>query len=463
MQQTDRTRNKELLSGTIIYGIGSFGTKVLGFLITPLYTYFIAPDQMGIYDLLLATVNLLVPIVGLQIGDAVYAFLIKQNEDSGKYIHNAYRMLACNLLITLPLIAIVGVFCRISYWYYLVLLLAENLIYTTLQKVLRGLKRQKLFVMSSILYTIIFLSMNVIQICYLKRGIEGMFLSAAVAYGIAIVYMLLAEPAARKWERCIGSKTIMQEMLHFAVPLIPNQLNWWIMNSSDRYIVRYFMGNSYNGIYAVAYKFPSLLQVVFSWFNNSWQDVNLSEDREDMGEYYSRIFRSYAVFAFSLLLLIIPGSRVFIWLFMSSAYKEAADYVPFLYMGTVFQTFAAFYGVGYLKDRNTKGAAVTSIYGALVNAVVNVLLIRYIGLQAASFSTFAGYLCMWLMRVRQTKDTMKIRIVRKEFAVYFCLALLWCMIGIYGTITVNVVSGIVGGIIFLAANGRMLKGLIRRK
>lgn len=460
--QAEKSRNKDLLSGTIIYGIGSFGTKVLGFLITPLYTYFIAPDQMGIYDLLMTTINLLVPIVGLQICDAVYAYLIKPKNSSRSYIYSCYHMLALNLLIALPVIGVVSWSLQVDYWQYLLILLAENLIYNTLQKILRGLKRQKLFVMSSLLYTVVFLSMNVIQICYLKRGIVGMFFSAALAYGVSILYMLAAEPMARGFGIRNGSKTLMLEMLQFAIPLIPNQLNWWIMNSSDRYIIKFFLGNTYNGIYAIAYKFPSLLQVVFSWFNNSWQDVNLSEEQEDMGEYYSRIFKSYAVFAFSLLLVLIPGSKVFIELFMGSAYIEAADYVPFLYMGTVFQTFAAFYGVGYLKNRNTKGAAVTSIYGAVVNAVVNIALIRVMGLQAASFSTFAGYFCMWLMRVWETKDTMKIRIARKKFAAYFALALLWCVVGIYGTITVNVVSGIIGGILFLLANGRMLRGLIRR-
>lgn len=462
-KQSERNRNKELLSGTIIYGIGSFGTKVLGFLITPVYTYFIAPDQMGVYDLVMATVNLLLPLVGLQICDSVYAFLIKGEGDNRKCISNAYSMLALNLLLSLPLLMAGCLIFHVGYWQYLLVILSGNLIFNTLQKVLRGLKRQKMFVVSGILYTVVFLTMNVVQICYLKRGIDGMFFSVSAAYGIGILSILLAEPETRRTGIRERDKALMREMLHFAVPLIPNQLNWWIMNSLDRYIIRYFLGNTYNGIYAIAHKFPSLLQAAFSWFNNSWQDVNLSEAQRDMGEYYSRIFQRYSRFAFSLLLFLIPGSEIFIVLFMSSAYKEAAAYVPFLYMGSVFQTFAAFYGVGYLKEGNTKGAAVTSIYGAVINAAVNVLLIRYIGLQAAAFSTFAGYFCMWAVRVRQTKDTMKIRLVRREFAGYFALAFLWCIVSICGTIKANVVIGMAGCVIFLLANGGMIKELFGKR
>ena len=61
MQEKNKTR--ELLSGTLIYAIGGFGTKILSFLFVPLYTYYILPAEMGIYDLLITTVNLLTPIV----------------------------------------------------------------------------------------------------------------------------------------------------------------------------------------------------------------------------------------------------------------------------------------------------------------------------------------------------------------------------------------------------------------
>ena len=55
-------KNKTLLLGTIIYAIGNFGTKFLSFLIVPLYTYYISPSDLGNYDLLCTTINLLTPL-----------------------------------------------------------------------------------------------------------------------------------------------------------------------------------------------------------------------------------------------------------------------------------------------------------------------------------------------------------------------------------------------------------------
>ena len=47
------------------------------------------------------------------------------------------------------------------------------------------------------------------------------------------------------------------------MPLVPSTLSWWVMSVSDRYVIRFFLGASYNGIYAIATKFPSVLQTFF--------------------------------------------------------------------------------------------------------------------------------------------------------------------------------------------------------
>ena len=65
-------KSKELVKGTLIYAIGSFGSKILSLLIVPLYTFFIVPEELGNYDLILTTVNLLIPIITLQITGAAY-------------------------------------------------------------------------------------------------------------------------------------------------------------------------------------------------------------------------------------------------------------------------------------------------------------------------------------------------------------------------------------------------------
>ena len=52
---------------------------------------------------------------------------------------------------------------------------------------------------------------------------------------------------------------LWRQMLAYCVPLIPTAVFWWIMGVSDRYLVKWFVGSVANGIYAVAYKIPTIL------------------------------------------------------------------------------------------------------------------------------------------------------------------------------------------------------------
>ena len=59
----DRAKTRKIIKGTGIYAVGTFGTKILSFLIVPLYTYYIATGEMGIYDIFMTLVSLLTPLI----------------------------------------------------------------------------------------------------------------------------------------------------------------------------------------------------------------------------------------------------------------------------------------------------------------------------------------------------------------------------------------------------------------
>lgn len=457
MPKTENSKNKALMVGTIIYAIGNFGTKILSFLIVPLYTYYIDPIAMGEYDLIITTISLLTPIITFQISDGAYAYMIKKTEKSEMYIVAVYKFVLLSTLIGAVIILSVNVFISIPYAFYFVLLLLSSRWLQTMQKLLRGLKNQKLFAFSGVVYTTIFLVLNVLQIVVLKQGVEALFQSAIIANLIAMVLILAMEKRMRKLHFSMKSFELQKEMLKFSIPIIPNQLNWWIISSSDRYIIKFFLGSAANGIYAIAHKFPSLLQLIFNIFYQAWQDMAVADTDQDYGQFYTKVFRYYYKLSFTLLIFLIPFTKFFIRIAMSEAYSESTGYIAFLYLGTVFQAFSAFFGVGYMKNNKTSQAATTSVYGALINAVVNIGLIQFIGLYAAAISTFVGFFIMFLVRVKQTKDIMKITIAWREFILLFVLAFVSACIASISGIAVDTGMMIVGALLFVLYNNSELK------
>ena len=239
----EKTKQKELAGGVLIYAIGTFGTKFLSFLIVPLYTYYISTTDMGIYDLLMSTVSLLSPLITLQISDAAYKWLL-QEDHIEEHIRSTLQVLTINCSLAFALVFLINQYMPIPYCTYFAFILIMTRMLETLQKLLRGLKRQKLFAISGIVYSIVFLSLNLFQIVYLKKGVVGLFNSAIAANLVTLIFIFLAEKNLRVNLFKAFDFKMIKEMLKFSIPLIPNYMNWWIINSSNKYFVN-IMYNEY--------------------------------------------------------------------------------------------------------------------------------------------------------------------------------------------------------------------------
>jgi O-antigen/teichoic acid export membrane protein len=398
----------------------------------------------------------------MQISDAAYRWMVREENDKGIYVRSTLQVLLNSCIIASGCILAVHYFYPFRFGWYFVLVLVTARVLQTTQKLLRGLENQKLFAVSGILYTAIFLALNVIQICVLRQGVEALFQSTIIANIVTLFVVYVSEKRLRVNIFQRPDFVTIKKLLKFSIPLVPNQLNWWIINSSDRYVIRYFIGATANGIYAISYKFPTMLQVILNLFNTSWQDVSISDSDKDTGKYYSSIFEKLYNFSFSLLWCLIPATKVFINIFMDVSYHDAANYVSFLFLGTVFQSFSSFYGVGYLRDKNTKQASLTSIYGAIINAVVCIGFVRFIGLHAASISTFFGFAVMWLIREHQNRNELGVVINLRKFLSLFFVTFFISIIACFTNMAMDFAFGILGGIAFLVLNYKLIQPIVTK-
>ena len=464
MENKTAQKNKTLLAGTIIYAIGNFGTKFLSFIIVPLYTYYILPEDLGTYDVLCTTINLLTPLITMQISDAAFRWMVTNDDNIVPCVSATYKLLAVNCTITAGIILLINCFVPITYCYYFIAILILGRILGSMQKLLRGLKNQKLYATSGLVYTSVFLVLNLVFICGLHQGVEALLWSSIIANIVAIGLILLCEKSLRKVDIKSSHRKLQKEMLKYSMPLVPSTLNWWVMGASDRYVILFFLGSAANGIYAVANKFPSILSTVFLMFNNSWTDMSLadSDSKEDYSAYYSSVFKQLYVLSFTSVILLIPATKVVATLILSTAYKEASVYIAFLYLGAVFQAFSSFYGVGYLKDKSTSGAASTSVYGAIVNLAVNILCIEFIGIHAASISTFLGFFAMWAIRRQQMKKSLLIDIQWSLFIFLFAVSVLLSVVSIWTNVAIDLCLTVLGVVFFIWANRGLLKKVCKK-
>lgn len=461
MSGTINSKNKALIIGTITYAIGNFGTKILSFLIVPLYTFYIMPSDLGDYDLLMTTVSLLSPLLTMKVSDATYRWLIKDIKNSPDYLGATYKLLVRNCLIFSVILLVVNRYIPIWHCYYFILILIGDRVLECVQKLLRGFKNQKLFAVSGILYTALLVFANFLKICILHEGVVALLQSVIFAQSVTIIFILYKEKrlCVVKWKN--KHKYLQREFMRYSMPLVPSALSWWVMSASDRYVIRVLLGRAANGIFAVAGKFPSILQTVFTMFNNAWTDMALAElgKGEQTEEYVSDIFRKLYCFSFSVVFGLIPLTKIITQIILGPEYQSASVYIGILYLGTIFQGFSSFCSIGYLQQKVTAGAARTSMYGAAVNFIVDIFTMKYIGLFAASLSTFVGFFVMWITRMHDIRTSFPIHIKKFEFTMYFIVAILMSIVSIWSSLKVDIILCIFAGIWFLFSNRKIIEKL----
>ncbi|PNR93168.1 lipopolysaccharide biosynthesis protein, partial [Petrotoga sp. 9PWA.NaAc.5.4] len=412
---------KSLIKNSLLFAIGNIGSKTISFFMLPLYTRMLTTSDYGQLDVLQTTISLLIPLITFQAIEAVFRYSVdmRENESASSVLMNGILLCLIGMLIGLLLFPI---FRRIepfsSYTLFFYLILFFSMLNGVLKQFVRGLGKIKTFVASDLAYTASFVTFNIIFLVYLKMGLEGYFLSMVLAHAINIFILLVFGNVFKYLNIKSFDKSFMKTMLIYSVPLIPNGLMLWVMSVSDRYILTYYLGFDATGIYSVSYKFPSLITLVNSIFFMAWQLSAIQEyGKEGYENFYKNIFGVLSSLLFLVTSLILLILKPLMSVFVADAFYESWKYVPMLLVGTVFQAFSSFFGTNYTASKKTKGAFTTSVVGAVVNIVVNFILIPFWGIQAAAFSTLLGYLAMWLMRVFDTKKYVDMKIDRKSMSI----------------------------------------------
>lgn len=454
-----------LLKNVLIFSIGNLGSRFLVFFLVPLFSYYLSTSEMGFYDLVVVTIGLLVPLATIQLSDSIYRWLLDTRDNRfHETISSSFITLGGIVLFVLLLFYVGSFFFPLEHkWliggYFLVSCLHPFFLATA-----RGMRLNKLYALSGMVNSAILVAVNWLLLAHFSMGIKALFISHIVASSVAALMLLYGTKLYRYVSFKYFSKTAISSFVLYSLPLIPNAISWWFINSANRYIILYFLGEESNGVYAMSSRVAMALYAVNSIFNLAWQESAITEfDKENRDKFYSDIFNRYFVLEMSVVILLIPITKLFVVYFVSEDFIDSWQYIPMLLVGVAFATFSAFFGTGYLSAKKTVGAFSTTIYGAIVNIVLSLLLVPRMGLHGATIGIAVGFIITWLLRVFQTKKYFNIVFKKAEMGLIMCLVtisvlLVFYIDNPYGLITFVLVAA--GAFILL--NLTLLKKLMRK-
>jgi O-antigen/teichoic acid export membrane protein len=393
---------KNVAKHSIIYGMSDMLSKAIGFVMIPLYTYYLTTADYGALELLDLVNYIVVLFLGMGIGQSLVRFYYEYDDEEKRK-----QVVSVSLIImTVASLIVMGimlfftksisqlVFKSPDYFQML------NIVFITImigisqeipKTLLRIEEKSVLFVSVSLVKLLLTLSLNILFIVYFKMGVMGILVSGLISSVIVGVYLMYYD--VRRTPLTF-SFPLMKSMLKYGFPLVWGTLGMFVINFADRFIVQRLMTLSDVGIYSLAYKFGMLPNIlILSPFLMIWAPKRFDLLKEpNAPKLYSVIF-TYLMFielfgGLGIAMLI----KDVITLVAAPEYHEAYKYVAIILLSYILNGIYIFSSFGIHFQKKTRHLAIASIGGGALNIGANFLLIPIMGLWGAALATLLSYI-----------------------------------------------------------------------
>ena len=394
-------RSKLLVKNFLIYGFGGIISKAIPLLMVPIVTR-LMPNSFyyGISDLSTVIISLFSALAIMGMYDAMYRMFFEKDDVNFKK-----DICSSALFFTIITSTIVSIFLvlfqnPISRLFYsdqsygnLVMLCSMSVLIGSTNSIISAPTRMqnkgKTYLITNALAPIISYSLA-IPLLLDGHYLIALPLSALISgLSMEIIFFILN----RKWFsfRRINWKYI-KSMLIIALPLLPNFIIYWVFNSSDRVMISNILGTDYSGIYAVGAKIGQISQLIYLAFAGGWQFFAFSIMRdEDNVRVISKVFEILAALSFVTTLLGTSICKFGVEILFKEEYWSCYFCVPYLYLAPLLLMLFQIGSNQFIVIKKTWPNMIILALGAIINIVLNLILIPTIGIEGASIATFIGY------------------------------------------------------------------------
>lgn len=405
-----RGKYKRLMKNTAILSLGTFASKLLVFLLLPLYTNYLSTAEYGTADLVTNMANFLIPLFCCGVNEGVFRFSLREK---GTEDHTRESVFSTCTVITVLGSILLALFLPIlysvgdlgSYGLLVVFYVVAANFHSIAAEYVRACEKTTLYAVQGVLNTALVIALNLILLIGFDLGITGYVLSVVLADLLTTIFLVFYARLYRAFQIRSISKRTAKDLIAFSLPLVPATMLWWVISVSDRYLITWLSSSDLNGLYVAAAKIPTLLTILCTVFLTAWKTSAVVEDSGDgkaekkkRSEFYGSVYRGFVAVLFCAGAGIVLLSRLFAKVLFSSAFYEAWKYIPILTIGTVFYSLSRFLGSIYFVKRKSMHSFLTALSAAILNIVLNLLLIPKYGAFGAAAATFLSYLLEFIIK-----------------------------------------------------------------
>ena len=198
-------------------------------------------------------------------------------------------------------------------------------------------------------------------------------------------------------------------------------------------------------------------------FNISWQE-SASEvaNEKDRNQYFNVVYNSTIVTLLSLCTGVLSLNWVLFDYIFDRRYEAARLYMPILVVAIIFNSLSQFYGGIMISLKRPKANGLTTMLGAIVNIVVHIGLIFFVGLYAAAISTLVSNMALCFFRKMNLKGEVVCKIEKKTLL--YSMVLVYMLVSAYvqTSLIIKIFNVVVASGFFVYVNHKMLLSIAKK-
>lgn len=461
---------KKFAKSIFLVGFLDFMGMVQGLVFLSLITKILGTQDYGIWVQIRILMTLAVAFTFLGLQEALIRFIPgeKSEEKVREGIYSSFFLIFfINLIVSLFLMAFAGyISILLKFDSIFIRLLSLIVIFESLSAfflvVVRSMKEIRKYFWTVALKLIGEIGL-VTAVIFIGHGLIGAIFSILVVR--VIIFLVLIFYITKKISFKYPNFSLVKKYLSFSLPTMMDGISYWVVTSSDRFFIAFFLGVTFVGYYVSAYSIGSLL--VFFIFPLAFMLSTIlpklfDENNLDEVKDYLRHSLKY------LLLLIIPStfglsvlSRKLLILFSTKEISDEAFFlVPFIATSIFFYGVIYFFAQILVLAKKTKTIALVWLISALLNLALNIIFIPILGILGAAISTLAAYFCalilMYYFSFKEFHFKIEWYFILKTLmaSVFMALPILWLdLSGLLGLILEILLGAVIYLILIMALKG----------
>jgi O-antigen/teichoic acid export membrane protein len=373
---------KRLAGDSFLYALMSVSTKLIAFVMFPIYIKFLPPAEFGTLGIIDATIS----ILGLLIifgTDTALGFYYFEEKDENKRMVLVQNVMGLRLLISVVVsIIILLLGDTFSEWlgigptYLSMLYLSVGVLWLdSINLLILTVYRFETKTVKVVLFTITKMALialfSFLFLLYVSQSLGSIVLGRALS---AVIVLLLSGKQLLTFFRLRFDRDLWKKVIYYGAPLVPASLSFWVIGSANRYIIAGFSGLTDVGIYEAAFRFAAMISLLTYGIQMAWRPYSMQmKDHPEGKQFFASAY--YIIFAVGMVGIVVVTS-VIPWVFMliDAKYQTAFQYVGFLSFTSFLNFYYLIVSTGLLVAKKTKTISTILMIAMVLNVLLNVVL-----------------------------------------------------------------------------------------